>query len=116
MTGSQRRGARGGKRAIRVHVDHRNDPERVAARAAAAAHQAALDKRIAAEEAAAADAAAARRAAERAAADAAARAMRAETARRKSQWNLGQARALIRQGYSVEQAMHLTGWEREWLT
>jgi len=40
----------------------------------------------------------------------------ADAARRRERWSLGQARALIRQGYSVAHVVERTGWDADWLT
>ena len=123
----QRRGVRAGKRTHQHRTDPALRPARVRSRAEVAAYEAALDAEVARGQAQTAAALEQRRR-EEATAAAIARALRAAQARaradadadvarrRREGWNLGQARALIRQGYTVEQAARLTGWEAEWLT
>lgn len=125
-----RRGNRGGRRAHRPHktvvVDVERERRRREALDEAREHERRLTKRIEAEqrasEAATAAAAAARAAAEQQARiDAAVEAERlrveAEDAalRRRTNWTLGQARRLVRDGYSAEHASSVTGWDVMWL-
>lgn len=120
------RGVRGGRRAHRQHHGQSQDPRRIEALEKARAEQAALDARLAAERVAeversereARDRHAAdqrRLAADRVAREMAEHERSEQAARKREQWTLGQARALIRQGYSVKQASALTGWEKSWL-
>lgn len=134
---NERVGTRAGKRAHQKHHDPSQKPQRVRSRQQVAAEMAALDARIErgrietaealerqrleAEEASRQavlqwqDEQRQRRANELAAALVQAQRAEAEAARKRENWTLGQARALIRQGYSIEQAHRLTGWEERWL-
>lgn len=134
---NENRGVRGGKRAHQKHTDPRQKPNRVQSREQAAAERARLDAevargqaetaaRLAEVEASAAAAVAEQQRAERIRTQDRIRAARvsrelrdaeaaALAAERKAQWTLGQARSLIRQGYSILQASRLTGWEEFWL-
>lgn len=43
------------------------------------------------------------------------RAAEETAAKRREQWTLGQARSLVRQGYTVEHVIQATGWARSWV-
>lgn len=135
---NERVGTRAGKRAHQRHHDPSQQPKRVRARAETAAEMRALDARIEAGRIQTAEALERKRLeAEEAARQAVLswqdeqRSARADALRRahslavqeqeanerkRADWSLGQARSLIRQGYTLDQAHRLTGWEIEWLT
>lgn len=115
----QPHGAAGGKRGKTNPEQHRR---RATPRAAASLEkvrkdQEALDRRIAVEQEANREREAqhrieaARRQSEAKAAEQ--RRIEAERAEKRSRWTLGQARALIRQGYTEEHAMRVTGYDRQ---
>lgn len=126
----ERHGTRAGKRAHQPVKTRSTSGRRGAALEEARKAQAKLDRRIAAEQRIAEEQAAAferarilseardaeqRRVAAQHAATAAAARQEAQRAQKRALWSLGQARALILQGYSVERVMEVTGWDRFWV-
>lgn len=126
------RGLRGGKRAIRPHKRREEGGRRGAALEEARAHQRNIDaaweesKRIIAEAAAEVRALEENFHRDRThrtltpkwVAENKLRELQAQeeaAAKKREQWTLGQARSLIRQGYTVEHVIAVTGWARSWV-
>jgi hypothetical protein len=116
----QARGAAGGKRHLPDQVARRQRARALDKRVQRAAaevqqDQAALEARMAAEMAEAERIDQARIASLGLERRLAARKRAVEDAAKRETWNLGQARDLVRQGYSIEGTIARTGWPRQML-